>query len=54
MRTLTLPYKYYAEYCAFVESNPVIPTGKTYLEVFMRNKGLFPVEEQLNLERFFP
>lgn len=49
MKTLTLPPKLLPEYVAFVDSDPVIPAGKTHLEMFLKRpkKGQQTLQEAL-------
>jgi len=52
MNGLILPKSLLPEYREFVSSDPFVPVGKSYIEVFMLSKGLLPVEKQKSLEEF--
>lgn len=41
-----LPRHLFEEYRAFVDSNPEIPPGKTYLQMFLRKKGMQQERQQ--------
>lgn len=47
-----LPPKLLPEYVAFVDSNPVVPGGKTHLEMFLRsmNDGQLTLSEVRSIE----
>jgi hypothetical protein len=48
-RRFVLPRKLFEEYRAYVACNTEPPAGMTYLEAFMRKKGLLDRERQISL-----
>lgn len=48
-RRFVLPRKLLDEYQAYVATNPEPPSGMTYLEAFMRKKGLLSRDRQATL-----